>query len=59
MKFLIDRCAGKVVADWLRGAGHDLLIMEDLLTRFSQQLEDRAIVTVRGGRVRISRTETD
>jgi len=33
--------------------------MEDLLTRFSQQLEDRAIVTVRGGRVRISRTETD
>ena len=25
MKFLIDRCAGKVVADWLRGAGHDVL----------------------------------
>lgn len=118
MKFLIDRCAGKVVADWLRAAGHDVLearergadpgdrvllewataesrvlltidtdfgqlvfldkvahcglvrlpdvpakqrvlIMEDLLTRFSQQLADRAIITVRGGRVRISRTETE
>ena len=120
MKFLIDRCAGKVIADWLRAAGHDVveardalrsgadpgdrvllewakaesrvlltidtdfgqlvfleqaahcglvrlpdvpakqrvLIMEDLLTRFSQQLEERAIITVRGGRVRISRTET-
>ena len=118
MKFLIDRCAGKVIADWLRAAGHDVLearergahpgdrvllewataesrvlitidtdfgqlvfldkaahcglvrlpdvpakqrvlIMEDLLTRFSQELEERAIITVRGGRVRISRTEMD
>jgi predicted nuclease of predicted toxin-antitoxin system len=118
MKFLIDRCAGRVVADWLRASGHDvaearergadpgdrvllewanaesrvlvtidtdfgqlvfldkqahsgivrlpdvpakrrILIMEDLLNRFSRQLGDRAIITVRGGRVRISRTETD
>jgi hypothetical protein len=36
-----------------------VLIMEDLLTRFSQQLADRAIITVRGGRVRISRSESD
>ncbi|HYJ87193.1 MAG TPA: DUF5615 family PIN-like protein [Pyrinomonadaceae bacterium] len=118
MKFLIDRCAGKVVADWLRAAGHDVLearergadpgdrvllewataesrvlltidtdfgqlvfldkaahcglvrlpdvpakqrvlIIEDLLARFSQEMGDRAIITVRGGRVRISRTEID
>lgn len=117
MKFLIDRCAGRIVADWLRQAGHDVLearergadpgdrvllewatqesrvvvtidtdfgqlvfldkaahcgiirlpdvparqrvlIMEDLLTRFSQELGNRAIITVRGGRVRISRAET-
>lgn len=25
MKFLIDRCVGKLVADWLRAAGHDVL----------------------------------
>jgi predicted nuclease of predicted toxin-antitoxin system len=31
-------------------------IMEDLLVRFSEQLEQAAIITVRGGRVRISRT---
>ena len=118
MKFLIDRCAGKVVADWLRSAGHDVLeardrgadpgdrvllewataesrvlitidtdfgqlvfldkvahcglvrlpdvpakqrvlIMEDLLTRFSAQLGNRSIITVRGDRVRISRTDVD
>lgn len=118
MKFLIDRCAGKMIADWLRAEGHDVvearergadpgdrvllewataesrvvitidtdfgqlvfldkvahcglvrlpdvpatervLIMKDLLGRFSQQLDDRAIITVRGGRVRISRTETE
>jgi predicted nuclease of predicted toxin-antitoxin system len=117
MKFLIDRCAGRVVADWLRATGHDVvearerdadpgdrillewanaesrvlvtidtdfgqlvfldkqahsglvrlpdvpakqrvLIMEDLLNRFAQQLGDRAIITVRGGRVRISRSGT-
>ena len=25
MKFLVDRCAGKRLADWLRGQGHDVL----------------------------------
>ena len=25
MKFLIDRCAGKVIADWLRAQGHDVV----------------------------------
>jgi predicted nuclease of predicted toxin-antitoxin system len=30
-------------------------IIEDILTRFAQQLEDAAIITVRGGRVRISK----
>ena len=118
MRFLIDRCAGRVIADWLRAAGHDVVeasergadpgdrvllecaaaesrvlvtidtdfgqllflhkvahsglvrlpdvpavqrveIMNDLLTRFSQDLEDRAIITVRGGRVRISKAEGD
>ena len=118
MKFLIDRCAGRVIADWLRAAGHDVLeardrgvdpgdrvllewataesrvlitidtdfgqlvfldkvahcgvvrlpdvpakqrvlIMEDLLTRFSQHLADRAIITVRGGRVRISKSDSE
>lgn len=117
MRFLIDRCAGRVVADWLRATGHDVvearergadpgdrvllewanaesrvlvtidtdfgqlvflekqahsgivrlpdvparqrvLIIEDLLTRFMQELEERAMITVRGGRVRISRFET-
>ncbi len=25
MKFLVDRCAGRRLADWLRGQGHDVL----------------------------------
>lgn len=25
MRFLIDRCAGKTLADWLRQRGHDVL----------------------------------
>ncbi|HEV7666994.1 MAG TPA: DUF5615 family PIN-like protein [Thermoanaerobaculia bacterium] len=25
MKFLIDRCAGRTLADWLRAAGHDVV----------------------------------
>lgn len=116
MRFLIDRCAGKVLADWLRAEGHYVvesrergpdpgdavllqwandesrilitidtdfgqlvflekaphcglvrlpdvpssqrqLIMADLLNRFSDELKGRAIITVRGGRIRISRTQ--
>lgn len=115
MRFLIDRCAGKLIAAWLRSQGHDVVesrergsdpgdrillewaanesrilitidtdfgqliflenaphrglvrlpdvvaskrvqIMEDLLIRFSAQLEDGSVITVRGGRVRISRS---
>jgi predicted nuclease of predicted toxin-antitoxin system len=114
MKFLIDRCAGRLLANWLRQEGHDVvesaelgpdpgdrvllewaakearilvtidtdfgeliflenlahtglvrlpdvpsrerqLIMQDLLTRYKSDLEDAAIITVRGGRIRISR----
>ena len=113
MKFLIDRCAGRLLADWLRKQGHDvveslelgpdpgdraligwaakearilitidtdfgeliyvenlshtglvrlpdvparerILIMEDLLTRYETELQNTAIITVRGGRIRIS-----
>lgn len=25
MRFLVDRCAGRRLADWLRGQGHDVL----------------------------------
>jgi len=115
MKFLIDRCAGRFIAQWLRSQGHDVVesrergpdpgdrtvlewaatesrilvtidtdfgqlvflenaphcglirlpdvpakerlrLIEDLLTRFSSQLEEAAIITVRGGRVRISKS---
>ena len=114
MKFLIDRCAGRRLADWLREQGHDVVesrergldpgdqlllewsaaeqrilvtidkdfgqivftqqashsglvrlpdvpaptriaLMRTLLENHGQELESRAIVTVRGGRIRISR----
>ena len=114
MKFLIDRCAGRLLAEWLRKQGHDVvesselgpdpgdrvllewaaketrilvtidtdfgeliyvenlqhaglirlpdvparerqLIMQDLLTRYETELQDAAIITVRGGRIRISK----
>ena len=114
MKFLIDRCAGRLLADWLRKQGHDVvesrelgpdpgdrvlldwaaketrilitidtdfgeliylenlphaglirlpdvsarerhLIVEDLLTRYETDLQNAAIITVRGGRIRISK----
>ena len=113
MRFLIDRCAGQLLADWLRKQGHDVvesrelgpdpgdralldwaaketrilitidtdfgeliylenlshaglirlpdvparerqLIMQDLLMRYETELHDAAIITVRGGRIRIS-----
>ncbi len=114
MKFLIDRCAGRRLADWLRGQGHDvtesralgpdpggLVLLEraategrilatidtdfgelvyvrdvphaglvrlpdvpamrrialraEVLERHRSALERQAVVTVRGGRVRVSR----
>ena len=113
MKFLIDRCAGRRLADWLRGQGHDVIesralgpdpgdlalleraategrilvtidtdfgelvyvrdvphaglvrlpdvpamrriaLMAEVLERHRPALERQAVVTVRGGRVRIS-----
>jgi predicted nuclease of predicted toxin-antitoxin system len=115
MRFLIDRCAGKLLADTLRAAGHDVVesrdlgpdpgdavllewaadqkrvlitidsdfgqlvfldrlphsglvrlpdvpaiqrvsLMSDLLTRFSDELERGLVITVRSGRVRISKS---
>jgi predicted nuclease of predicted toxin-antitoxin system len=114
MRFLIDRCAGRLLADWLRNEGHDVvesrelgpdpgdralldwaaketriritidtdfgeliylenlshaglvrlpdvpmrerqLITQDLLTRYETELQETAIITVRGGRIRISK----
>ena len=114
MRFLIDRCTGRLLADWLRNQGNDVvesrelgpdpgdralldwaaketrilvtidtdfgeliyvenlshaglvrlpdvparerqLVMQDLLTRYETELQDGAIITVRGGRTRISK----
>jgi predicted nuclease of predicted toxin-antitoxin system len=30
MKFLVDRCAGRILADWLRQQGHDVLEAREL-----------------------------
>ncbi|MBI3910640.1 MAG: DUF5615 family PIN-like protein [Armatimonadetes bacterium] len=114
MRFLIDRCAGRRLAEWLRDQGHDTVesrergpdpgdrtlldwamreqrvlvtidtdfgellylqqaphaglvrlpdapahqridLMAQVLDRYSAELEAGAVVTVRGGRIRISR----
>lgn len=114
MEFLIDRCAGRRLAEWLSNLGHDVVearslgpdpgdsillkwarekkrilvtidtdfgqlvyvngarhcgivrlpdvptqeriqLMEMVLTRYSSQLEQGAIVTVRGERIRVSK----
>jgi predicted nuclease of predicted toxin-antitoxin system len=114
VKFLIDRCAGRRLADWLRAQGHDVVesrergpdpgdrillewaaaearilvtldtdfgellfvegaphcgvirlpdvpshkrieLMVRLLERFAPELEAANIITVRGGRIRISK----
>lgn len=115
MKFLIDRCAGRRLAQWLRNENHDvsesrdrgpdpgdriilqwaaaeerilvtmdkdygefvfvekarhcglirlphipsdtrITLMQDILEHHSRELSERAIITVRGGRIRISRS---
>lgn len=115
MRFVVDRCAGRRLAEWLRNNGHDVLyandlgpdpgdralleqaatenrvlitvdkdfgeliylhrlshaglvrlpdvrtplriaLIDDLIGRYSQALEERSILTIVGGRVRISRT---
>lgn len=114
MKFLVDRCAGKTLADWLKTQGHDAIgsweggtdpgdralleiafqdervlitidkdfgqflflermphrglirlpdvpvaprieLMGEILLRQGQDLREGAVLTVRGGRLRISR----
>ena len=114
MRFIIDRCAGRRLADWLRDNGHDVLdtrslgrdpgdrallelaesenrvlitvdkdfgeliylhrvshaglirlpdvrmpqrieMVEEVIDQYRQMLEERAIVTIHGGRIRISR----
>jgi predicted nuclease of predicted toxin-antitoxin system len=30
MRFLIDRCAGRLLADWLRNEGHDVVESREL-----------------------------
>ena len=116
MRFLVDRCAGRRLAEWLGNKGHDVVeahtlgpdpgdrallelaesenrvlvtmdkdfgeliylrrvphaglirlpdvratrrveIVEELIDQYSEALEHRAIVTVQGGRVRVSRSE--
>ncbi len=118
MRFLVDRCAGGRLAEWLRSVGHDVMearelgadpgdrallelaeaesrilvsidtdfgeliflhdvshaglirlpdapsqqriaLMMEVIERHRQALENRAIVTIRGGRVRISRYPSD
>jgi predicted nuclease of predicted toxin-antitoxin system len=115
MRFLIDRCAGTLIAQWLHAQGHDVVeardrgpdpattscphgprrnqeilitidtdfghlvfveglphsglvrlpdvrsnqrleIMKELIERFQAELEARAIITVRGGKIRISQS---
>ena len=115
MRFIVDRCAGRRLAEWLRDGGHDVLdtrnlgpdpgdrtllelsasenrilitldkdfgeliylhgtphaglirlpevrmaqriaLVEEVINQHSQALEERAILTIRGGRVRISRS---
>ena len=117
MRFLIDRCAGHRLAEWLGSNGHDVVeaqtlgpdpgdrallelaesqnrilvtmdkdfgeliylrrvshaglirlpdvrvarrieMIEELIDQYSEALEDRAIVTIQGGRVRVSRSPT-
>jgi predicted nuclease of predicted toxin-antitoxin system len=115
MRFLIDRCAGNLIAECLRNQGHDVVesrergadpgdrvllewaarearvlitidtdfgqlvflegqrhcglirlpdvpsneriaIIKDVVERFEKELESRSIITVRGGKIRISET---
>lgn len=53
MKFLIDNCAGRVLAEWLRGQGHDAVRVRDrrqdpgdpAILRWAVE-EDRVLVTM-------------
>ncbi len=115
MRFLVDRCAGHRLAEWLSNNGHDVVeaqtvgpdpgdrallelaesenrvlvtmdkdfgeliylrrashaglirlpdvrvarrikLIEELIDQYSEALEERAIVTIQGGRIRVSRS---
>ena len=117
MRFIVDRCAGRRLAEWLRNNGHDVVdirtlgpdpgdralleraelenrvlvttdkdfgeliylhgilhsglirlpdvrmaqriaLVEEVITHHGQALEEKAIITVQGNRVRISRSPT-
>ena len=40
MRFLVDECAGPMVADWLRSQGHDVFSVYD----FARGLDDEAVI---------------
>jgi len=54
MRFLVDRCAGKRLADWLAAQGHDVLDVRDLVGKDPGDLalltlaaqEQRILVTI-------------
>jgi hypothetical protein len=70
VRFLIDRCAGKRLADWLRQQEHDVLesqergadpriaLIEVILERHEADLLSGAVITVKGDRIRISRSQS-
>ena len=53
MRFLIDRCAGRLIADWLRDEGHDVVESrergvdpgDDLLLEWAVQ-KARILITI-------------
>ena len=49
MKFLVDRCAGRRVADWLRQQGHDVLHTGD----FAEDTGDTALLQLAVGEGRV------
>lgn len=73
MKFLVDRCAGSPLAEWLllflEKASHGGLVrlpdvpaerrielMAEVLKRHAHELAPGIVVTVRGARIRISKS---
>lgn len=42
MRFLIDRCAGRQVADWLRREGHDVVESQERDCEAERGYEGRA-----------------
>lgn len=49
MRFLVDRCAGRRVAEWLRAEGHDVLEAREL----GPDPGDRALLQIATGQDRV------